>query len=206
MEKKCDYFIKPIIFNVILKNRLYVKNYVFVGKVEESIKEIFNKLEKNILLSKSDISKIQKVYSNDEIKLWSKKPEVIDAFIEIIFENYSAKVDVPKCMKEEEADFKEDETDESKFNELFSFDGDINFDPEGLDWLSISVIGMLLKKNKINASPQKYKNWLLKKGCAKCKKTKNDGKRVLSWVNIQIYEGVEDDLAQAGCLVDDDDE
>jgi len=70
MEKKCDYFIKPIIFNVILKNRLYVKNYVFVGKVEESIKEIFNKLEKNILLSKSDISKIQKVYSNDEIKLW----------------------------------------------------------------------------------------------------------------------------------------
>ena len=46
MEKKCNYFIKPLIFNVIMKNRLYVKNYVFSGKVEEEIKKLFNKLEK----------------------------------------------------------------------------------------------------------------------------------------------------------------
>ena len=143
---------------------------------------------------------------DDEIKLWCKKPEVIDAFIEIIFDNYSAKVDVPKCMKEEEADFKEDETDESKFYDLFSFDGDINYDEDGLDWISITVIGMLLKKNKINASPQKYKNWLLKKGCAKCKKTKKDGKRVNAWINIQLDKGKKEEMKELGWISDGDDD
>ena len=143
---------------------------------------------------------------DDEIKLWCKKPEVIDAFIEIIFDNYSDKVDVPKCMKEEQSDFKEDETDESKFYDLFAFDGDINYDANGLDWLSISVIGMLLKKNKINASPQKYKNWLLKKGCAKCKKTKKDGKRVASWINIQVDKGKKAEMIELGFSFGDDED
>ena len=65
---------------------------------------------------------------------------------------------------------------------------------------------MILKKHKINLSPQKYKSLLLKNGCVKCKKTKNDGKRVAAWVNIQKYDGLQDDLAQAGFDDDDDDD
>ena len=143
---------------------------------------------------------------DDEIKLWCKKQEVIDAFIEIIFDNYSDKIDVPKCMKEEEEDFKDDETDESKFYDLFNFMDDEAYGEGGdMDWLSISVIGILLKKNKINASPQKYKNWLLKKGCAKCKKTKKDGKRVNAWINIELNQGKKNEMNDLGFLSDGDD-
>lgn len=145
---------------------------------------------------------------DDNIKVWSQKPEVLDAFIEIIFDNYFSKVPIPESMKEEQEDFKEEDTDEMKFNNLFTFETDPEYrvDDSSIDWLSVDVINIILRKNKINLSPQKYKSLLLKNGCVKCKKTKNDGKRVLSWVNIQIYDGVEDDLAQAGCLVDDEDE
>ena len=94
-----------------------------------------------------------------------------------------------------------------KFNNLFTFETDPEYKTDGsTDWLSVDVINIILRKNKINLSPQKYKSLLLKNGCVKCKRKKNDGKRVLAWVNIQKYDGVEDDLAQAGCLVDDDDE
>ena len=83
---------------------------------------------------------------------------------------------------------------------------DANYKPDNLDWLSISVIGIMLKKEKINLSAQKYKNLLLAKGCVKCKKTKQDGKRVNAWANIQVYKGKKDELANAGYQLIDSEE
>ena len=82
----------------------------------------------------------------------------------------------------------------------FYYSDSHNYDPENIDWLSISVISMLLKKAKINASPQKYNNWLQKKGCVKSKKTKKDGKRVNAWNYIQVNKGKKEELG----MIDDD--
>ncbi len=126
---------------------------------------------------------------DDDIKYWCKKPEVIDAFIHILFNHYGSRVEVPECMKEEMDDFKEEEKEEDKFLSLFRFIGDKNWDEDAKDFVSISQITMLLKKSNINLSSQKYKNYLTPKGAFKTKRTnENTKKREPCWVNIQIDE------------------
>ena len=178
----------PRLGNPILRQRTCINKD---GEIEKITDEQGNPIMDNI---------INFYEKDDDIKLWCKDKKVIDAFIEIIFDNYSNKVPVPECMKEVQEDFKDDETDESKFFDLFNFETDIDYDPENIDWLSISVISMLLKKAKINASPQKYNNWLQKKGCVKSKKTKKDGKRVNAWNYIQVNKGKKEELG----MIDDD--
>ena len=177
-----------------------------VQKMNESTEELEDVLDENGEVVYKTLTQFYK--KDDEIKEWCKSQEVIDAFIEIIFDNYSKKVPVPQCMKEEQDEFKMEETDESRFYDLFTFMDDANYNTEtSLDWLSIDVINIMLKKEKINLSAQKYKNLLLSKGCVKCKKTKKDGKRVNAWANIQVYKGKKEDLANAGYqLIDENDE
>ena len=184
-----------------LENPVKIK----VQKMNEETEELEDVLDENGEVVYKTLTQFYK--KDDEIKNWCKKAEVMDAFIEILFDNYSKKVPIPESMKEEQNDFKLEETDESRFYDLFTFMDDANYKTDNdLDWLSISVIGMMLKKEKINLSAQKYKNLLLAKGCVKCKKTKKDGKRVNAWANIQVYKGKNEDLANAGYQLVDESE
>ena len=140
---------------------------------------------------------------DDEIKEWFKRPEVMDAFIHIIFDNYSKKVPVPDCMRDDQADFKEDETDESKFYAMFNFQSDDAWVDNGKDFVSINLINTLLRKAGISASPQKYKNWMECKGAVKAKRKQTDGKRVNSWVYVQVNEDKKEEILTDDCMVED---
>ena len=136
---------------------------------------------------------------DDDIKVWFKQHNIMNAFIYILFNAYGKKLDLPQSMKDEQEDFKEEETDESKFFGLFNFQDDAGYSKIKNDWISISQINYLLKKASIVASSQKYKNWLHKKGCVKAKRTDGNGNRVNAWINIQVNEGKAEEL---GCEID----
>ena len=124
---------------------------------------------------------------DDEIKSWCKKPEIMSAFIHIIFNQYGKKAPMSENMKEEINDFQEEEKEEDRFLDLFNFLGDKEWDTSGRDWVAIAHINVLLKKAKINLSPQKYKNYLLSRGAVKGKKiNENTNKRENAWINIQV--------------------
>ena len=134
---------------------------------------------------------------DDSIKSWLRQPNIINAFIDIIFNEYGDKIKIPESMKEEQADFVEEETDENKFNMLFNFLGSEGWNEGSKDWVSIEQINYLLKKAGINASPQKYKNWMFKNGACKCKRLDDScGKRVGAWVNIQVNEGKKEEMCE----------
>tara|TARA_R110000796_G_scaffold189329_1_gene306214 strand:- start:242 stop:646 length:405 start_codon:yes stop_codon:yes gene_type:complete len=134
--------------------------------------------------------------------MWCKKPEVMSAFIHIIFSKYGYKTSIPKNMKEEMEDFKDEEKEEDIFISLFNFVGDTDWDEKGKDWVSIDQIKHMLRKSHITLSPQKYKNYLLGKGCMKTKRTDSSDKRINCWVNIQINEKKQEGMAM---LSDDED-
>lgn len=126
---------------------------------------------------------------DDEIKSWCKKPEIMSAFINIIFSQYGKKAPMSENMKEEIEDFKEEEKEEDRFLDLFNFIGDKEWEKGDKDWVSIAQINVLLKKASINLSSQKYKNYLLSKGAVKGKKLNDHtNKRENCWINIQVNE------------------
>tara|TARA_R110000772_G_scaffold268231_1_gene394508 strand:+ start:114 stop:2564 length:2451 start_codon:yes stop_codon:yes gene_type:complete len=126
---------------------------------------------------------------DDDIKTWCKKPEVMSAFINIIFSSYGDKAFIPKNMKEEMEDFKEEEKEEDKFLSLYNFMGDSGWvEGEDNDWVSINNINYLNKKNRIALSAQKYKGYLQAKGCYIGKRTTISGERVNAWINVQVNE------------------
>ena len=105
-------------------------------------------------------------------------------------------------MKEEQEDFKEEVTDESRFYDIFNFEGDENYDGRK-GWCSIDQINYVIKKAGITASSQKYKSWLQKKGCFKCKrKDEQSGKRVNVWINMELNEGKKEQMQNEDCLID----
>lgn len=122
---------------------------------------------------------------DDLIKQWCQKEEVMNAFIYIIFNNYGNKALIPHNMKEDMNDFKEEEKEEDIFYSLFNFVGDESWNDKKQDWVSIDQIKYLLQKSHISLSPQKYKTYLLSKGCMKIRKTINN-KKIQVWINIQI--------------------
>ena len=139
---------------------------------------------------------------DDDIKYWCKKPEVLDAFIEILFTHYGSRVEVPESMKEEMDDFKEEEKEEDKFLSMFRFVGDKNWNEDEPDFVSIAQISVLLKKSHINLSSQKYKNYLTPKGAFKGKRlNENTKKREPCWNNIQIDK---EKVEEMKCAIDDD--
>jgi hypothetical protein len=161
-----------------------------------------------------DINREYNVYENvcnfykkdDEIKFWCKKPEIMNAFIDIIFSHYGKKTPIPETMKEEMNDFKEEEKEEDRFLDLFTFIGDKDWDDSRKDWVSIAQINVLLKKAKINLSAQKYKNYLTPKGAVKGKKlNEKTNKREYCWVNMQVNEVKVKQISE-GYLMEDDEE
>lgn len=144
---------------------------------------------------------------DDEIKAWCKKPEIMNAFIKIIFENYGKKSPMSDSMKEEINDFKEEEKEEDRFLDLFNFIGDKDWSDNTKDWVSIAQINVLLKKAKINLSSQKYKNYLTPKGAIKGKKlNEKTNKRENCWINIQVNEVKVKQIAEGYLMQDDSDE
>ena len=140
---------------------------------------------------------------DDTIKKWCTQEEVMNAFIHIIFENYSDKVAIPESMKEDMNDFKEEEREEDKFMALFNYPGDNEWKDEKKDWVSIDQIKMLLRKAHIALSPQKYKNYLQGKGCLKGKRLDDyTGKRVNCWIGLQVNEHKVEQLSE-GLMIED---
>ena len=126
----------------------------------------------------------------------------MDAFIEILFTHYGERTEVPECMKEEMNEFQQEEREEDKFLSLFRFPGDINWEEDSKDFVSIAQISVLLRKAQINLSAQKYKNYLTPKGAIKGKrKMESTGKREACWVNIQVDE---DKVEEMKFAIDDD--
>ena len=124
---------------------------------------------------------------DDNIKYWCKNENVMNAFIHIIFNNYSNKINIPESMKEDMNDFKQEEREEDKFLQLFNFPTDKQWNDKIDNWVSIDYIKLLLKENHISLSPQKYKNYLLSKGCLLTKKIdKYTGKQMRCWLNLQV--------------------
>ena len=141
---------------------------------------------------------------DDDIKAWCRKEEVMNAFIYIIFQNYGDKALIPENMKEEMNDFKEEEKEEDIFLSLFNFPNDKEWDEDKKDWISMDHIKVVMKKAQLSLSAQKYKNYLLGKGCMKAKRLDDySGKRVNCWVNIQINDNK---VKQVQGFVDSDDE
>jgi hypothetical protein len=142
---------------------------------------------------------------DDDIKAWCRKEEVMNAFIYIIFQNYGDKALIPDNMKEEMNDFKEEEKEEDIFLSLFNFPNDKEWDENKKDWISMDHIKVVMKKAQLSLSAQKYKNYLLGKGCMKAKRLDDySGKRVNCWVNIQINDNKVKQVQ--GCFMDSDDE
>ena len=143
---------------------------------------------------------------DDDIKFWSKQPEIMNAFIHIIFNHYGKKTSIPETMKEEMNDFQEEEKEEDRFLDLFNFYGDKDWEENRKDWVSIAQINVLLKKAQINLSAQKYKNYLLSRGAVKGKKlNEQTNKREYCWVNLQVNEHKVKQMAE-GYAIDSDEE
>jgi hypothetical protein len=141
---------------------------------------------------------------DDDIKAWCRKEEVMNAFIYIIFQNYGDKALIPENMKEEMNDFKEEEKEEDIFLSLFNFPNDKEWDEDKKDWISMDHIKVVMKKAQLSLSAQKYKNYLLGKGCMKAKRLDDySGKRVNCWVNIQINDNK---VKQVQGFIDSEDE
>lgn len=136
---------------------------------------------------------------DDNIKSLLKEKDYINAFQEIILENYGNKIEIPESMKVDQEDFKEEETDEKRFLDMFLFasdgwdkkqddndDDDDNITPNR-DYLFITEIKYMIQNSGISVSPQKYKKWLQKKGCVKDashKEKNSNGKYGTVWRNL----------------------
>lgn len=138
---------------------------------------------------------------DDSIKSWCQEEEVLNAFIYIIFQQYGEKAEIPDNMKEEMLDFKEDEKEEDIFLSLFRYPNDENWDSEENDWVSKEQIKHLQRKARISLSPQKYKNYLLGKGCSQGKRTDKNNKRINAWIGLQVDE---DRVDQMVSMLDDE--
>ena len=125
---------------------------------------------------------------DDNIKRWCENEEVINAFIEILFEHYGDMVDIPDSMKNDMNDFNDTENDKDTFLSLFYFPTDKEWNDDKLNYVSCERIKRILSKAKLSLSPQKYKSYLEPLGCYKEKKPDYTGKRVHSWVGVQVNE------------------
>ena len=145
---------------------------------------------------------------DDNIKRLLSEVDYINAFQEIILEHYGDRVDIPESMKVEQEDFKEEETDEKKFCDMFRFPDDKDWndnynsddeeecqDSDERDYLFVTEINYMIKKKGIAVSAQKYKKWLQKRGCEKPqqKKRNTNGQYAVVWTNIRKRKNNDDD-------------
>ena len=81
VEEKCKYNLENPIFNVIMKNRLFTKLYVFIGNYRtDKIKKICEKISNKERLTKPELSDLKKIYT--DVNLWLKCMKYEVHFIE----------------------------------------------------------------------------------------------------------------------------
>jgi hypothetical protein len=140
---------------------------------------------------------------NDDIKGWSRQEWVTRAFMNIIFDNYSNRLPIPECMKQDTNDFKEGETEEQLFKEMFYFVGSKyeKYGDDGTDTVEVTYddvisskqLKYLVKKNGLNMSPQKYKMYLESSGCYTKSYKDSSNKLVRGWAGLVVNPTAEDD-------------
>lgn len=144
---------------------------------------------------------------NDDIKAWCRKPDVIRAFMNVIFDSYDKRLPIPECMKQDSKDFKEGETEEQLFKEMFYFVGskyesynvqdgetlkthlEVSYD----DTVSSKQIKYLVKKNGLNMSPQKFKTYLESCGCYTKSFKDSNNKLIRGWAGLVVNSNAEQD-------------
>jgi hypothetical protein len=133
---------------------------------------------------------------DDNIKSWSRSQDVINAFVDILFESYSEKKPLPKSMEASQKDFKEGETEYTLLDDLLLYKGQtytgwddgsvekiVGFD----DIVTTKKLKYIIVKKKINMSPQKYNKYLTSKGGIKGK-IMRDGKSFDGWRNLRLQD------------------
>ena len=81
VEEKCKYNLENPIFNVIMKNRLFTKLYVFIGNNRtDKIKKMCEKISNKERLTKPELSDLKKIYT--DVNLWLKCMKYEVHFIE----------------------------------------------------------------------------------------------------------------------------
>ena len=136
---------------------------------------------------------------DDNIKSWSKSKDVVNAFVDILFESYGERLPLPKSMAEAQKDFKEAETEYTLLDELLLYKGQTYDDWDSEkdcsiqkqvgydDIVSTKQLRYLITKKQINMSPQKYNKYLTSRGGIKCK-IMRDGKSFDGWRSLRILD------------------
>ena len=133
---------------------------------------------------------------DDDIKYWSKSSDIVNAFVDILFNNYSDKLPLPKSMDAAQKDFKEAESEYTVLDEILSYKGDpydgwdaqegtikkvVSYD----DVVPTKQLKYIISKKNINMSPQKYNKYITSRGGVKTK-VKKDGKTSDGWRFLRL--------------------
>ena len=132
---------------------------------------------------------------DDTIKDFCRRPEIMNAFTDILFSFYGDLLPIPECMKLNQEEFKDEASEDIAFKESFEF----TKDPE--DYISVKKMEYIIKKLKINASPQKYSKWLLSEGCYKIRRYDSENERIRCWVGLKLPEKIKNELDD-DCFLD----
>ena len=132
---------------------------------------------------------------DDTIKDFCRRPEIMNAFTDILFSFYGDLLPIPECMKLNQEEFKDEASEDIAFKESFEF----TKDPE--DYISVKKMEYIIKKLKINASPQKYSKWLLSEGCYKIRRYDSENERIRCWVGLKLPEKIKNELDDE-CFLD----
>ena len=132
---------------------------------------------------------------DDSIKDFCRRPEILNAFTDILFSFYGDLLPIPECMKLNQEEFKDEASEDAMFKESFEFTKDPN------DFISVKKMAYLIQKLKINASPQKYSKWLLSEGCYKMRKYDANNERIRCWIGLKLPEKTINDLDE-DCFLD----
>ena len=119
---------------------------------------------------------------DDTIKEWARRPDVVQAFTDIVFEHYGKLLPLPDRIAADSKDFSEAENEYQAIDDLFSYMGsshqEYNHDTNVFETkpiteehhLTAKKIKYLVEKNNINMSSQKYNKYLISKGCIRGQK------------------------------------
>ena len=169
------------------KETSYVYNFPskFVDPNDTRLGQTILDDNKNVLCS------FQK--KDDNIKQWSRQPEVIQAFTDIIFDHYADILPLPKRIADDCKDFSDTGNEYQVLDDLFSYVGDTMTEWDGNEYIEKPVtlehyetanrIKYIIEKKQINMSAQKYNKYFTTKGCLR-KGKKVDGK------NTKVIEGI----------------
>jgi hypothetical protein len=132
---------------------------------------------------------------DDNIKQWSRQPEVIQAFTDIIFDHYDDMLPLPKRIADDCKDFSDTGNEYQVLDDLFSYVGHTITEWDGSEYIEKKVtleqyetakrIKYVIEKKQINMSAQKYNKYFTTKGCVrKVKKVNGKATNVVEGIKF----------------------